>query len=162
MGPVAVVAGQGAHLDPEIALKRAVTEAIQSRVIGLQGSREDLVRHASDYVADWGAAERKFKRLKERAAKGGNSRLPTGPDKAYASLTEMLEDLLARMKAAGYERVTFVDLTHPRLQVPVVRTTVVGLVDQIVDRVGTREGLMFTRNHIGRVARKSLLSTHYM
>jgi ribosomal protein S12 methylthiotransferase accessory factor len=34
--------GTGAHLDPEIALLRALTEAIQSRLVYLAGTRDDL------------------------------------------------------------------------------------------------------------------------
>jgi ribosomal protein S12 methylthiotransferase accessory factor len=34
--------GWGAHLDPHVALSRAITEAVQSRLTGIAGSRDDL------------------------------------------------------------------------------------------------------------------------
>lgn len=40
-----VFKGYGCHLDPEIAMVRAITEAVQSRVIYVAGSRDDLFRH---------------------------------------------------------------------------------------------------------------------
>jgi ribosomal protein S12 methylthiotransferase accessory factor len=40
-----VYAGYGAHLDSEIAVVRAVTEAIQSRAVFIAGSRDNIFRH---------------------------------------------------------------------------------------------------------------------
>ncbi|MFE4574607.1 YcaO-like family protein [Streptomyces chartreusis] len=40
--PTLVVSGSGAHLDPHIALSRAVTEAAQTRLTQITGSREDI------------------------------------------------------------------------------------------------------------------------
>jgi len=36
--------GAGSHLKPEIAVARAITEAAQSRVVQIQGAREDTDR----------------------------------------------------------------------------------------------------------------------
>ncbi|WP_328868638.1 YcaO-like family protein [Streptomyces sp. NBC_00287] len=40
--PTLVVSGSGSHLDPRIALSRAVTEAAQTRLTQITGSREDI------------------------------------------------------------------------------------------------------------------------
>ena len=40
--PTLLVSGSGAHLDPHVALSRAVTEAAQSRLTAIAGSREDV------------------------------------------------------------------------------------------------------------------------
>ncbi|MET8699148.1 YcaO-like family protein [Kitasatospora sp. NPDC004723] len=40
--PVTLVSGTGAHLDPAVALSRAITEAAQSRLTQITGSREDI------------------------------------------------------------------------------------------------------------------------
>jgi ribosomal protein S12 methylthiotransferase accessory factor len=40
--PTLVVSGSGAHLDPHIALSRAITEAAQTRLTQITGSREDI------------------------------------------------------------------------------------------------------------------------
>jgi len=42
--PALLVMGAGAHLDPEIAVSRAITEAAQSRVVQIHGAREDTDR----------------------------------------------------------------------------------------------------------------------
>ncbi|MEU5091079.1 YcaO-like family protein [Streptomyces sp. NPDC021356] len=40
--PALLVSGSGAHLDPHVALSRAITEAAQSRLTQITGSREDV------------------------------------------------------------------------------------------------------------------------
>lgn len=45
-GGVGVYKGYGCHLDPEIAMIRAVTEAVQARTIFVAGARDDLLRGA--------------------------------------------------------------------------------------------------------------------
>ncbi|MFI5804495.1 YcaO-like family protein [Streptomyces sp. NPDC051561] len=45
--PSVLVSGSGAHLDPHVALSRAITEAAQSRLTLITGSREDV--HYSAY-----------------------------------------------------------------------------------------------------------------
>ena len=42
--PALLVMGAGAHLSPEIAVTRALTEAAQSRVVQIHGAREDTDR----------------------------------------------------------------------------------------------------------------------
>jgi ribosomal protein S12 methylthiotransferase accessory factor len=46
MDPALLVMGAGAHLKPEIAIKRALTEAAQSRVVQIHGAREDTDRES--------------------------------------------------------------------------------------------------------------------
>ena len=43
-GGVGMYKGYGCHLDPEIAMIRAVTEAVQARTIFVAGARDDLLR----------------------------------------------------------------------------------------------------------------------
>ncbi|MGW6513724.1 YcaO-like family protein, partial [Streptomyces niveus] len=45
--PALLVSGSGAHLDPHVALSRAITEAAQSRLTQITGSREDI--HPAGY-----------------------------------------------------------------------------------------------------------------
>jgi ribosomal protein S12 methylthiotransferase accessory factor len=44
--PALLVMGAGSHLKPEIAVKRALTEAAQSRVVQIHGAREDTDRES--------------------------------------------------------------------------------------------------------------------
>ncbi|MFF6852758.1 YcaO-like family protein [Streptomyces antimycoticus] len=67
-----LVSGSGAHLDPHVALSRAVTEAAQSRLTAITGSREDIhpatyretghrgPRSAQEPGADWGQTAARF------------------------------------------------------------------------------------------------------
>lgn len=70
--PALLVSGSGAHLDPHVALSRAITEAAQSRLTAITGSREDV--HPATYReaghrgpstaaepgADWGQIAAQF------------------------------------------------------------------------------------------------------
>jgi ribosomal protein S12 methylthiotransferase accessory factor len=52
MPPFAAFSGYGAHLDPRVALSRALTEAIQSRLTVIHGGRDDLWPSAYARVLD--------------------------------------------------------------------------------------------------------------
>lgn len=112
--------GMGCHLDPAIALLRALTEAAQSRLTYITGSRDDIFR--DEY----------------RAAR----RAPpvAAPPPRMIALRAMAEDarrtltfdddvalLSARLAAAGLDTVLRVDLTRRDVGIPVVRVIVPGL-----------------------------------
>ncbi|MBC6471385.1 YcaO-like family protein [Actinomadura alba] len=40
--PSAIISGSGAHSDPGVALSRAITEAVQSRLTHISGARDDI------------------------------------------------------------------------------------------------------------------------
>jgi ribosomal protein S12 methylthiotransferase accessory factor len=66
----ALAAGAGAHADPEVALSRAVTEAAQSRLAFIAGSRDDLGGHLYPQPGD-----------------DGRPPCPGGPAESWAALT---------------------------------------------------------------------------
>jgi YcaO-like protein with predicted kinase domain len=112
--------GFGAHLVPEIAIARALTEAAQTRLTYIAGGRDDFFptdyAHATDpdVLAD----------LWERLAAPCDE--PVSFDELERlepkSLGHALEILVERV--AG--QVIVVDLTHPKLRVPVVKVIAPG------------------------------------
>jgi ribosomal protein S12 methylthiotransferase accessory factor len=115
--------GYGAHLDPEIAMVRAITEAVQSRLVYIAGSRDDYFRH--DYLAHRmsdGAME--VERLERQAATVDAGGLRS---RATPTFEGDVAVLIERLRAVGVEHVIAVDLTHEELGLPVVRVIVPGL-----------------------------------
>jgi ribosomal protein S12 methylthiotransferase accessory factor len=126
--------GMGAHPDPAVALVRALTEAAQSRAADIQGSREDL-----DY---W---RRRAGTWDGSSGVWGLTRAATAPVPAcegarHSDIREDIRWMMARLAAAGLTRAYVVDLTHPAIEVPVVRVVVPGLEFTAIDeyRVGPR------------------------
>jgi YcaO-like protein with predicted kinase domain len=119
---VCVVCGSGAHLDPEIAILRAVTEALQARLNFIAGSRDDIFRTA-------------FVRLQAKFAtivKQIHDQRKTAPQAirrasgAADTFEEDLLTLLSRLRSVGLEQVLVVDLTPSDCPVHVVRVIVPG------------------------------------
>lgn len=117
-------AGMGCHPDRNIALLRALTEAAQSRLTAIAGSRDDLPR--SDYE--------RYRNLD--VLRANRTRLQAkGPERSFDAVPtwngETFEDdvtwELERLRAVGIERVLFVDLTKPEYRLPVVRVVIPGL-----------------------------------
>lgn len=111
--------GMGCHLDAEVALLRAMTEAAQSRLTYITGSRDDLSRREYRRVRAGGGA----------GPDGENGRaFASGPAKLETpSFAEDVEVLCDRLRRAGTGPVLLVDLTSKRFGVPVVRVIVPGM-----------------------------------
>ncbi len=115
-------AGWGAHLDPEIALIRAITEAAQARVIYISGSRDDLFRldeRQARYEDNPGQVAKK--------TAPGLRDAPRRRSEARSSFEDDLALLLRKLQRVGIRQVLFVDLTKDDLAIPVVRVVVPGL-----------------------------------
>ena len=123
--------GYGAAPDPDLALQRAITEAIQSRLAVIQGARDTFNRYPC-------------------APSGYSWEYQTMPQPLYPfemiqgfrslSLEDDLDWLRHRLQSAGFARILRIDLTRPDIQIPVVRLRVPGLSNFAVDqcRVGWR------------------------
>ena len=131
-GPTFLTAGQGAHLSPRIALRRALLELAQSRVVALQGSREDLVRHASDWQETPEESRETWLGYRALCARLPPRSLPSEGSPGNCG-ADSLSALLSRLDDHGYEQVLFVELTQPRIALPVVRALIPGCVDTFVD-----------------------------
>jgi ribosomal protein S12 methylthiotransferase accessory factor len=113
--------GHGSHLSPTVAALRAITEAAQSRLTFIHGSREDL-KHDS-YEFD--ETHRRVRAFFE----GQHGDLPWNEivDHSSGDLCQDLETVLEGLDAAGYTRIYRVDMTNSRFGIPVVKVLVPGL-----------------------------------
>jgi YcaO-like protein with predicted kinase domain len=108
-------AGMGCHLDSTVALLRALTEAVQSRLTHISGSRDDMFHYETQANLD-----------DVRAAAEQLARQPA--DIAFNDVdlsTETFEDDIDALGSAlariGIESVAVVDLTRPEVGIPVVK-----------------------------------------
>jgi len=112
--------GAGAHLSPTVAATRAITEAAQSRLTFIHGSREDLTEEA--YRGGSGHTEL-LSFFHDLAA-----------DTSWGSLDDLSSDdlatdyerVLAGLRDLGVKGVYAVDLSRPELPVSVVKTLIPG------------------------------------
>ncbi len=116
--------GSGCHPTPTIALLRALTEALQSRLTYISGARDDLTR--ADFRLPGKAAL-----VERRALKSGGRRRSFQDIDVFDGKTfdDDLRWLLNRLVAAGIEQVIAVDLLRPEFGIPVFRVVIPGLED---------------------------------
>ncbi|QOC93441.1 YcaO-like family protein [Micromonospora craniellae] len=122
---VPAAAGMGCHTDRGVALSRALTEAAQSRLTAITGSRDDqpppayarshdlhaLAGHRA-VLADESPARRDFRQV---------------PEIRHDTVDDDIADVCARLAKAGCDRVVAVDLSRPEFGIDVVRVVVPGL-----------------------------------
>ena len=115
-------------------VRHALTEAAQSRLTLIAGSRDDMPPHYYRQLRDDDAIARYVDRLDR-----GPARVFTDiPDCAGASLEEDVALELDRLRAVGVEQAVLIDLTRPEVRVPVTRMVVPGM-EGFADKV---EGLV--------------------
>jgi YcaO-like protein with predicted kinase domain len=124
MRPLPVARGTGCHPCREIALLRALTEAAQSRLTVISGSRDDLT--------DTSKAERagpdEHERLRRIVCDARGTRdFRSTPTHMGESFDDDVAKEIECLAAAGMEQVLIVDLTRPDFEIPVVRVIVPGL-----------------------------------
>jgi ribosomal protein S12 methylthiotransferase accessory factor len=125
--------GMGAHPMRGIALSRALTEAAQSRLTYIAGSRDDVFRDMYSRLRDPERARRRRRELR-----------PGDGDRGFRDIAEFssetfeadVEWQLARLRAVGVDQVIVVTLTKPKFEIPVVKVIVPGL-----------EGFVFDQNY---------------
>jgi ribosomal protein S12 methylthiotransferase accessory factor len=116
--------GSGCHLSRNIALSRAVTEAVQSRLTYIAGSRDDL--HARDYIDP--PEQALFDLVSDiHEQRARNRRFEDVPDFCSKTFEEDLRHLISRLAAAHLTEIVMIDLTRPSIGIPVVRVIVPGL-----------------------------------
>lgn len=104
--------GYGAHLDPTVASMRAISEAVQSRLTMIHGSRDDIVTKPvyTNQVTGWhdvgrGAAFQFFDSLEPTTQADFTA--------YHVDVHEALSTVLSLLQKAGHERVYRVDLRCP-------------------------------------------------
>jgi YcaO-like protein with predicted kinase domain len=150
--------GFGAHPNPEVAVQRALLEAIQTHTINIQGSREDLdllgktltvpLRGTSDGTGPPACGWRR-EYAHTTMYCGRFARLVLNPLSRRVPLSalggqvnrDVLDDIefvLTRLADSGIRQVIYVDLRTPGIDVDVVRVVVPGLEPTGLDRTGWR------------------------
>lgn len=122
--PLPASGGAGCHPGRKIALCRALTEAAQSRLTLIAGSRDDAGRTRYRETQNAAALET------FRTLAGDRLHLrsfASVPDEAPASVSAALDWVVGRLRQAGMLDILVVDLSKPRMPVAVVRVIVPGL-----------------------------------
>lgn len=111
--------GFGAHLVPEVAIARALTEAAQTRLTYIAGARDDFFPFDYARATDPELLAELWEQLAAPCEEPVS--FDELPRHDTAGLGEALEVIAARC-----EQLIVVDLTHPALRVPVVKVIVPG------------------------------------
>lgn len=119
-----VADGAGCSPSRSEALLRALTEAAQTRVTTIAGSREDIRRRHYDPIHTRLRAARRRSRLGDST---GRQSYRDVPEHSSDSLADEVRTQLTLLRKAGVRQVVMVNLTLPELGVPVVRVVVPGL-----------------------------------
>ncbi|MFN7630604.1 MAG: YcaO-like family protein [Cyanobacteriota bacterium] len=114
--------GYGCHLDTEVALVRAITEAVQSRVVvQVAGSRDDTTKYERWTMGLFASELEGARRLQAQARHVPEVR------RAGHAFTDDIHLLLERLAAADLPQVAVVDMQEPPFPVAVVRVVIPGL-----------------------------------
>lgn len=108
-----VIAGYGCHLDRDVALSRALTEAAQIRLSIIAGSRDDIQHGAYAEIQQM----RSSFQIREQAHLSSFQAMPSTSNQ---DLSADLQDVLRRVNAVVSCPPFFVDLTRPAFGIPVV------------------------------------------
>ena len=119
---LATFLGQGCHLSKDIALLRALSEAVQSRVTLIAGSRDDI---SSSSYAEMRRSAHEALSFSGSASARQFASVPS--PEIPKSFSEIAADLTRRLQRLGAKHAVVVDLTKPELGVPVVFVQVPGL-----------------------------------
>jgi ribosomal protein S12 methylthiotransferase accessory factor len=116
--------GAGCHPTPEVALLRALTEAVQVRTTYIVGSREDI--KPADYeTATLDGRVRHARALMRSVTRMRDYRTTDRYD--FDTFEAEVAWLVDRLRDAGIRQVIAVDLSRPELDISVVRVVVPGL-----------------------------------
>jgi ribosomal protein S12 methylthiotransferase accessory factor len=124
---VSVARGQGCHADRAIALNRAVSEAIQSRLTNIHGGRDDIVHRHARYRDAPEAEERDYRALA--------TQLDGLPTIDYAAISDcpgpctpeaLLDTVVKALATSGFRR-QFIHVLFASPAITVVKLVVPGL-----------------------------------
>ncbi len=118
-------AGAGSHPSREIALLRALTEAVQVRTNYITGARDDLARE--EYEPDGVAGKNRHARRLIDAMPSTPVEFQTVPTQFFDTFEDETDWLLRQLTQAGIAEAVCVDLTRPEFNIPVVRVVIPGL-----------------------------------
>ncbi|QLC50706.1 YcaO-related McrA-glycine thioamidation protein [Methanolobus zinderi] len=128
--PALLVMGAGSHLKPEIAIKRALTEAAQSRVVQIHGAREDTEREKFVREIGYDRIKRMNRYWYEEGKKVSMADIR---DLSKNSPAENIDTVLEQLGKI-VDSVIVVNLSRESIPVPVVRVIVPGFEMYTLDR----------------------------
>ena len=133
--------GMGTHLDPEVAILRALTEVAQSRATQINGAREDTVR--ADFARE--AGYERMKRINKYYFKDEETKIDLSDieNKSTTSITEDIEIVKDELMANDIEKILYTDLTRPELDISVVRVIIPEMEIYAIDQ--SRAGYRFLK-----------------
>lgn len=133
--------GMGTHLDPEVAILRALTEVAQSRATQINGAREDTVR--ADFARE--AGYERMKRINKYYFKEEEEQIKLSDikNKSTSSITKDIEIVKNELIANDIEKILYVNLTRPELDVSVVRVIIPEMELYTIDQ--SRAGYRFLK-----------------
>ena len=133
--------GMGTHLDPEVAILRALTEVAQSRATQINGAREDTVR--ADFARE--AGYERMKRINRFYFKQEETQIDLGDieNKSTTSINEDMEIVKNELVDNGISKILYTDLTRPELDVSVVRVIIPEMELYAIDQ--SRAGYRFLK-----------------
>ena len=113
--------GHGTHPDARIALLRAITEVSQTRAANIQGARDDLRK------ISYGNSNSDEKKTWQFMKSKNSVQFSEIKSYVYDDILDDIKFILSRLTSIGLNQVIVVDLTNPKIMIPVVRTIVPGL-----------------------------------
>ena len=136
--PALLTLGVGTHLDPEVAVLRALTEVAQSRATQIHGTREDTTRAVFMRKAGY----QRIKIINKHWFGESEEVLELSEikNKAKKSFKKDIETSLKLLGKCGFKKVLFTDLNRTEIQIPVVRVIIPEMEVYSVDieRMGNR------------------------
>jgi ribosomal protein S12 methylthiotransferase accessory factor len=124
--------GFGCHVDPAIAMLRAITEAVQTRLTYVAGGRDDFFPADYRRATDPALLAEVWDRYAAPPDESIDARECPRPPRDRR-VEAVLAHLLTRLADAGTPEVLVVDLRRPGLDVPVVKVLVPGRANRVTE-----------------------------
>lgn len=137
--PGLLTLGVGCHLNPEIAVLRALTEVAQSRATQIHGAREDTVR--ADFMRK--AGYERMKHINRHYFDDEEDKVDFAAieDRSSTSLISDINTVKEELENCGLDKLLYCDLTRPEINVNVVRVIIPKMELYSIDN--TRAGMRF-------------------
>ena len=120
--PALLTLGVGTHLNPEVAVIRALTEVAQSRATQIHGTREDTIRADFMRKSGYEHMKRMNKHYFQREEETIN--LSDIEDKSSNSIKKDIETSIEEVQKVGFNQVLYTDLTRNEIGINVARVII--------------------------------------
>lgn len=136
--PALLSLGVGTHLNPEVAVIRALTEVAQSRATQIHGTREDTNRAVFMRKAGYD----RMKRINKHWFNDSHKLIDISQikDRSKTNFKEDIETCMDLLRKNGFKKIYYVDLTRNEVEIPVARVIIPGMEVYSIDteRMGKR------------------------